>query len=117
MGAAAEGAVRIDGAAAIAAQQRAGAVGMRFQSLAPTGTDAPGRIKRFALCQQRGVAGEAKMAATGAHFALAGKGTSLQFGIDGLDLGAMVGLGVFHAACNEHGRAGSCGTRFLQSGN
>jgi hypothetical protein len=117
MGAAAERAVLIDGAASVAAEERAGTVWVWFEDFAAAAAHAVGCVERLASREQRRVAGDAKMAAACAHFALAGQGTALQLGVDGLDLGTMRGrFRVFHAAWSQHGRAGICGTRFLQSG-
>jgi hypothetical protein len=74
VGAAAERAVRIDGAAAVASQQRAGAVGVWFEDFAAAGAHAFGGMESLATREQGRVAGDAKMAAAGAHLALAGQG-------------------------------------------
>jgi hypothetical protein len=90
---------------------------MGFEGFAAAAAHAVGGMERLASGQQWGMACDAEVAAACAHLALAGQGTALQFGVDGLDLGTMRGrFRVFHAVWSQHGRAGIGGTRFLQSG-
>lgn len=86
VGAAAKRTMRIDSAAAISAQQRAGTVWMRLKLGATAGADAFRQIQSLAEGEERGFAGEAEMAAAAAELAVAGQGTALDFGVDGLDL-------------------------------
>lgn len=113
--AATEGAVRVDHAAAIPPQQWAGSVRMRLERLTSAVTYAIGGMERFAAREQRCMASEAKMAAACAHLALAVERAAFKLRIDRLDLSLVPGwFRVFHESWSQHGRAGSCGMRFLQ---
>jgi hypothetical protein len=86
VGAAAEGAMRINGAAAIAAEQWAGPIGVSFELSAATGADAFGEVQSLTEGEKRRFAGEAKMAAATAELAITREGAALDLGIDSLDL-------------------------------
>jgi len=70
VGAAAKRPVRIDGAAAIAAQQRAGPVRMWLELDAAAGADAFGQVERLTQGEQRGPARESEVAASAAKLAV-----------------------------------------------
>ncbi len=86
VGAAAKRTMCIDGAAAISAQQRAGTVWMRLQLGATTGTNAFGKVQSLPEGEERRLAGQSEVAAAAPELAVAGQGTALDFGVDGLDL-------------------------------
>ncbi len=95
--AAAKRTVFIDCAAAIAAQQRACPVRMRFEGLATAGADSLGCIQSLSPGEHRGMTCQPEVTAAGAHLTLTGQRPSLQLGINRLDFMTVVWLRGFHA--------------------
>ena len=114
VGAAAERAVLIDGAASVAPQEGAGSVRVGFECLAPAGTDSEGCVQSLPTGEHGRVTCQPKVTATGAHLTLAGQRPALEIGINCLNFLVADWLGGGHAVCIQHGGAGFCGTRFLQ---
>ena len=88
VGAAAEGAVLVDGASAIAPDERT-APGLRIgrirERFTPSGAGAFSRDESFARSKHRRFSGEAELAASRASPARAGEIDSLNFRVDGLN--------------------------------
>jgi hypothetical protein len=59
---------------------------VRLELGAPAGADAFGQIQSLSEGEERGFAGQSEVTAAAAELAVAGQGTALDFGVDGLDL-------------------------------
>lgn len=95
--AAAKGAVRIDAAPAVPAQQGAGPLWMRSQFFPAAGAHSLRGEQRLDPCHHRRLSGLPEMAAAGAHFALPWKRARLHFGIDCLEPGEQRLVVLLHA--------------------
>lgn len=94
VGAAAKGAMLIDGAAPILAKQGAGTVRPGSQSFPPAGADAACGIKRLTQRQHGSATRQTELTALGARLAVPVQGPGLQGCIHGTDLLALVQRGL-----------------------
>lgn len=91
MGAAAEGPVLVNRAAALRSQQGAVAAGVRLHGGFSRSPRSLRRIERLRPGHERSFSSQAKAAASGAKLAIAGQGDALGFGIDGRQFGLVFG--------------------------